>query len=123
MKATLFTLALLGSQPVILVSDRVPHLNVEALCNDTTATDQAMGLSEAQSVQACMRDETAAQQQLNSIWQTVTTSVRNQCEGEAEAGGFQSYVDLLTCVQMTGEANSMSSSTQLRGASKNRNKK
>ena len=57
MKATLFALALLGSEPVILVSDRVPVLNFEALCKNTTVV----------SADSCTRDETAAQQQLNNI--------------------------------------------------------
>ena len=76
MKAMLFTLTLLGSQPVILISDRLPELKYEALCNDSTVI----------SAKACMRDETAAQQQLNSIWQTTPSSVRDSCEAEAIAG-------------------------------------
>jgi hypothetical protein len=120
MKTTLLTLALLGSQSVILISDRVPHLNVEALCKDVTGIDVT---SDAKAVESCMHDETDAQQQLNSIWQTTPTSVRDPCEGEAAAGGIQSYVDLLTCIQMTDEAKSLSSSTPLKGASKNRNRK
>ena len=123
MKIVLVLFAVLGGQPIILVSDRVPHLNVEALCKDTTAVDQAMKLSNAQSLGSCMRDENAAQQQLDSVWQTTSISIRDRCEGEAVAGGFQSYVDLLTCIQMADDANSLSSPTSLRGASKNRNNK
>jgi hypothetical protein len=93
MKPTLFILALLGSEPVMLVSDRVPDLNYEALCKDATVI----------TTEACMRDETTAHQQLISIWQTTSPSVRNGCESEAVAGGYQSYVDLLTCIQMSGQ--------------------
>jgi len=122
MKAALLSLALLGNQTV-LVSDRVPQLNVEASCKETTATDKSMGLALPQSFESCMNDETAAQKQLVTLWPANPGSVRDQCEGEAVAGGIQSYVDLLTCIQMADWANPTSKvkATPLRGASKNRN--
>jgi hypothetical protein len=72
-----------------------------------------------------MRDEKDARQQLITLWPTSSASVRKECEGEATTGGSQSYVDLLTCMQITSEANALSSASAapLRGASKNRNKK
>jgi hypothetical protein len=121
MKAALLSLALLGSQGM-LVADRVPELNVEATCKATTATDKAAGLALAQSFEACMRDETTAQKQLVTLWQATSRTVRDECEGEATVGGIQSYVDLLTCIQMTDDANHPPQIT-LRGASKNRNAK
>jgi hypothetical protein len=101
MKVVLLSAALLGNQLVIPVSDRVPKLNVEALCKSTTADDKAMGLALAQSFTDCMRDETNAQQQLSTVWASTSGPVRDRCEGEAVAGGSQSYVDLLTCIRMT----------------------
>jgi hypothetical protein len=70
-----------------------------------------------------MRDENAAQQQLRPIWLTSSNEVRNQCEGEATAAGIDSYVDLLTCLQMAHAGKSPVPATNLKGASKNRNKK
>ena len=43
-------------------------------------------------------------------------------EIEAVAVGMQSYVDLLTCVQMTDWTGALTAGPRLRGASKNRNK-
>lgn len=125
MKAALLSLALLGSQPLLQISDRVPSLNVEALCKETSAVDKAMALSEAQNVSDCMRDELAAQQQLSELWGNAPGSVREQCEREATVAGVASYVDLLTCVQMSPDMTTSltSSPTPLRGASKNRNSK
>ncbi|PIT00542.1 hypothetical protein TSA1_07040 [Bradyrhizobium nitroreducens] len=123
MKIALLSLAMLGGQLVTPVSDRVPKLNVEATCKATVATDKAMGLDLAQSYDDCMRDEDAAQQQLASVWLANSDQIRNQCVGEATAGGSDSYVDLLTCMQMTDLAKSLAPATALRGASKNRNKK
>jgi hypothetical protein len=123
MKAALLLLAMLGSDAVIPVSDRVPELNVEALCKETAAADKAMGLAEPQSFADCMRDEKDAQQQLATVWPANPGPARERCEGEATAAGAQSYVDLLTCVQMTGTGGSPSTATPLKGGSKNRNKK
>jgi hypothetical protein len=123
MKIVLFSLAVLGSQPIVPVSDHVPRLDVEATCKASSDEDITAGLSKPQSLANCMRDETSAQQQLGTLWQTTTPSIRDRCEGEATAGGSQSYVDLLTCIQMTDDANFSSPSPPLRGASKNRNKK
>jgi hypothetical protein len=71
----------------------------------------------------CMNDETAAQKQLATLWPANSGSVRDQCEGEAVAGGIQSYVDLLTCIQMADWANPASKvkAILVHGASKNRN--
>ena len=123
MKAALLALSLLG-QPAIPVSDRVPVFNVEALCRDVSADDKASGLVLAQDASECERDEGLARQQLSSAWLTVPGPARDSCEGEAAPAGIQSYVDLLTCLQMTGWANpNPAPATPLRGASKMRNAK
>ena len=123
MKVALLSMAMLGSQLVTPVSDRVPKLNVEATCKASVATDKEMGLALPQSYDDCMRDENAAQQQLLPIWLTSSNELRNQCEGEATAAGSDSYVDLLTCLQMADATKSLVPATGLKGASKNRNKK
>lgn len=123
MKIALLSMAMIGSQLATPVGDRVPRLNVEATCKATVADDKAMGLVLAQTYDACMRDENAAQRQLMSVWSNRSDAIRNQCEGEATAAGMDSYVDLLTCLQMTDSVNVASSAVRLRGASKNRNNK
>lgn len=118
-------LGLAGVQTIVPISDRLPNFNIEGLCKATAADDAAMGLTLAQSVENCMRDETAAKQQLAAIWEQNAGAARNSCEGEAAAGPSesQSYVDLLTCMQMAGVANDASLAMNLRGGGKNRNKK
>ena len=124
MKIVLVSMAVIGSQLVTPVSDKVPKLNVEATCRAIVATDKEMGLSVTQSYDDCMHDENAAQDQLSPAWLATTNEVRHQCEGEATAAGNESYVDLLTCVQMADYAKSPSpSASLLTGASKSRNSK
>lgn len=123
MRVALLSLALLGQPVTIPVSDKVPVLNVEALCKATVEVDKAMGLTEAQSFSGCMDDETRAQQKLSTVWATTPSAVRNQCELTATTGGSQSYVDLLTCLQAEYiVAHPDAPPGSLRGASKDRNK-
>ena len=98
----------------ILVGDHVPKLSVEASCETVIAEN----LTEQQSYDECMRDENAAQEQLATIWLSTPGPVRDQCESEAVAGGYDSYVDLLTCMQMSNWANASHQKPALRGASK-----
>jgi hypothetical protein len=118
-KAALLALSLLG-QPPVPVSDRVPVVDVEALCSDVSAGDKASGL--ASDASACASDEKAAQQQLESIWATVPAAPRDSCESLAMSGGGRSYVDLLTCLQMAGWVKPAApDAAPLKGASKDRN--
>lgn len=100
-------------------SDRVPKLNVEATCRGAVETDKAMGLALPQSFDKCMADENAAQQQLEPIWSSYAASLRATCEGEATAVGTGSYVDLLTCLQMS-DGSVTSATRALKGASRKR---
>jgi hypothetical protein len=99
----------------------VPNLNVEANCKTTQEIDKT--LPEPQSYVACINDERVAQQQLGPVWPATPEAVRTQCYGEAVAGGIESYIDLLACIQMGGFGQSSTPAASLRGASKNRNKK
>jgi hypothetical protein len=124
MNVALLSIALvsqLGSPLVIQVGDLVPVINVEKTCKETAATDKAMNLDLPQSVENCVRDENAAQRQLAAIWSTYSASIRDRCTQEATLVGTGSYVDLLTCMQMTDPAK-LTPTPGLRGASKDRNK-
>ncbi|MBR0871380.1 hypothetical protein JQ633_13515 [Bradyrhizobium tropiciagri] len=109
MKAAFLALSLVG-QP-IPISDSVPNYDVAALCADVSADDKASGLSPDAS--KCVTDETAARQQLGSIWQTFPAGPRETCEILAGAG-VQSYVELLTCLQMNNWDSPSASAPALR---------
>ena len=115
----------LGTQPgsplVLPIADRVPVINVEKTCKDSTETDKSANIALPQSYQDCMRDENAAKDQLAGVWSTYPASVRASCQQEATLVGEGSYVDLLTCMQMTDPAK-LTPTMDLKGASKNRNK-
>lgn len=106
----------MGSQLLTPISDRVPELNVTVTCKDSVEADKAMGLVLPQSFDQCMSDENSALQQLRPIWSSYSPSIRTRCAGEAVAGGEESYVDLLTCLQMTDGTGTPV--TALKGASR-----
>jgi hypothetical protein len=106
-----------GTQLLTPVSDAVPKLNVEATCKKSVEADKEMGVNLAQGFDKCMSDENSARQQLGPIWSSYSAAVRTQCEGEATLLGEASYVDLLTCLQMT-DGSATTSANALKGASR-----
>ena len=110
-----------GSPLVIPVGDRMPVINVEKTCKDSFAADKAGGIVLAQPLENCLRDENDAKQQLDPVWLTYPAPLRERCEKEATLLGEGSYVDLLTCIQMSDPAK-ITPAMNLRGASKSRNK-
>jgi hypothetical protein len=122
MKVALLSLAVFGTELMTPVSDRVPELNVDALCKARSADDKKMQISEMESVADCLRDEKAAKQQLSTVWGSTSRPIRDRCEGEVLFSlGTRSYLDLISCIQIADDTKSISPATK--GTSKNRNTK
>jgi hypothetical protein len=81
----------------------IPELNVKAICKTRDANAKLFRSTTGQSIDECVHDEEAAKQQLNSLWITTAASIRSQCESEGHALGTTSYLDLVTCIQITDE--------------------
>jgi len=114
-------LSQIGSPLVMVAGDRVPVINVEKTCKDSSTADKEANIALAQPFDICMRDENDAKQQVNTVWSTYPAPVRERCTQEATLLGEGSYVDLLTCMQMSDPAK-LTPTMDLKGASKNRNK-
>jgi hypothetical protein len=98
MIASAFTALLLGSQLTInVVADTVPKLDVGPTCREESAAIQ----SDAQS---CMKDEQDAREQLVKQWTQFHSADKSTCVGLTETGGSSSYVELLTCLEMSSDA-------------------
>ena len=124
MIAALMSIALVsqsGSPLVIPIGDRVPVINVEKTCKDSVAANKEANIVLAEPLEKCMHDENDAKQRVNDIWSTFPAPVRERCERQATLLGEGSYVDLLTCIQMSDPAK-ITPAMDLRGASKNRNR-
>ena len=85
---------------------RVPELNIKALCEARAADAKRSNSTAGQTAAECEHDEEAAKQHLNTLWTSTSAATRNQCESEARSLGTLSYLDLVTCIQMTDEIKS-----------------
>jgi hypothetical protein len=80
----------------IAVSDSVPQFDITRECRfeggSTTTFDR------------CSRDETTALFQLRAKWAQFGSADQKICMSETTIGGFASYVELLTCLEMARDA-------------------
>jgi hypothetical protein len=100
-----------GASLVLSVADKVPEFDVSASCKAVAG----FGLTLSHSPEACISDENAAHAELKQKWDSYPVAVRNRCVDETMIGS-PSYVDILTCLQMTQDAEALNS--PLVGASK-----
>jgi hypothetical protein len=78
----------------------LPKLNFAASC---AALEQGNTVRES-----CMADEERARSKLANEWRQFAPAVQSECTKLSSQKGFQSYVELLTCLQMTQEAKGLS---------------
>jgi hypothetical protein len=99
MVASAFTALLLSSHVTLHVSDAVPKLDVGPTCRmESAAIDTG--------AQSCMKDEQDAQEQLVKGWARFNALDKNTCVALTQTGGSASYVELLTCLEMSRDARS-----------------
>jgi hypothetical protein len=88
---------LLGSHLILAAADVAPKLDVAPTCRAQASQIQ----TEAQS---CLKDEQDARESLVKEWQQFPAADKATCVDLTKAGGDSSYVELLTCLEMTGDA-------------------
>jgi hypothetical protein len=79
-------------------ADRLPAFNITQNCN-TEAAGSGVG-----SVPSCVKDENDAKGQLVKSWSAYSASDKRVCVEESTIGGDQSYVELITCLEMASGA-------------------
>jgi hypothetical protein len=62
----------------------------------------------------CSRDEAIALRQLQQAWTKFAGADKETCVGQTTIGGFASYVELLTCLEMAHDAASPNRTSMLR---------
>jgi hypothetical protein len=85
-------IAILATLSPIAVSDTVPKFDIVKECN--------LEGGPSVDVARCSRDEAAALRQLQEAWAQSAGADRKACTVEATIGGFASYVELLSCLEM-----------------------
>ena len=86
-------IAILATLSPILVSDTVPTFDIVKECRYEGGS--------AANVERCSQDETAALAQLRTEWAQFAGADQKTCMvTTTTTGGFASYVELLTCLEM-----------------------
>jgi hypothetical protein len=86
------SIAIMVTLSPIAVSDSVPQFNIVSECRfeggSTVTFDR------------CLQDETAALSELKMEWAQFSGTDQKTCMAATTTGGFASYVELLTCLEM-----------------------
>ena len=75
--------------------DEVPEFDIARNCKAETSGAAIEGPAH------CTSDETEAKNQLAKRWSSYGASQKKECVGESVIGGEKSYVELLTCLEMS----------------------
>jgi hypothetical protein len=92
--------------PIILTTSHLmlaaplPRLNIEPSCRVAAAASGTEGRDE----NACLSDERQARAKLQQQWHQFTGAERTHCLQLSRLGGYPSYVELLTCLQIAKDA-------------------
>jgi hypothetical protein len=96
MRLALLTTAIVVSLSTHGAAVDLPKLNFGANC---------AALQENQTIrESCMAEEERARARLANEWGQFAPAVQNECTRLSSMKGFQSYVELLTCLHMTQDA-------------------
>jgi hypothetical protein len=80
-------------------ADKLPAFDVVRNCKA-----EAAGSIAGDAGASCKREETEAKNELTKHWSQFDAPQKRFCIGESSTGGDQSYVELLTCLEMrTGQ--------------------
>ena len=79
--------------------DQVPTFDIERNCSSEASGDADIQRTKAD----CQRDEADAKKQVDQRWSGLSTDAKRECVEESSIGGDQSYVELLTCLQMSSD--------------------
>lgn len=97
-------LALLAAPavPGRALADAVPNLDIEKTCK--SANQASVGLSDNANEQGCLRSERDARKEAEKSWGSYKPAAKAQCESQFKAGGYPSYVEMVTCLELASGA-------------------
>ena len=105
-RCTLWCGVLLAAHSAV-AQDSVPNYNVKPECQ----FNQSL-IPSPESGKECLREEQAARVKLEQNWSSYPSGDKAECIGESSTGGSPSYVDLLTCLEMTADARALQRRTR-----------
>jgi hypothetical protein len=90
---------MLGGVLTVAATDNVPTLDTHPTC---AGADSIM--SGNRNIASCEHSEQQARDTLSTEWQKFPASDQRNCIAETNIGGFPSYVQVLTCLEMARDA-------------------
>ena len=91
-------LALLALAGPARAAEGPPKLDIESTCQ--SAASASVSLSDNASVEGCLRSEREAHREAERRWGDYTPAAKTQCEKQFQAGGYPSYVEMVTCLEL-----------------------
>jgi hypothetical protein len=80
------------------LADTVPDLDVETTCKSAQVANTS--ISDKANYDGCLRSEREAKREAERHWSSYTSAAKRQCESQFKAGGFPSYVEMVTCLEL-----------------------
>ena len=99
----------LGSSLITVAADNVPTLKVEPSCKAAGAAGLMMG----RTTESCMNDEKTAREELVKNWSSLSGDDKSHCLSMVSTGGGPSYVELLSCLEMSRDAKKIAQGRKL----------
>ena len=100
-------LALMSALLILVAADGPPRLDIAATCNSPGRAS----VSQESGSDGCVRSERSAGDELRKRWGEFSGSAKSQCSQQSRAGGFPSYVEMLTCLELASGAVPVTSPT------------
>jgi hypothetical protein len=104
-----FAAFVLGSSLITVAADNVPILKVEPSCKAAGAA----GLMLGRTAESCMNDEKSAREDLVKTWSSFSGDDKTHCLSMVSTGGAPSYVELLSCLEMSRDAKKIAQGRKL----------
>ncbi len=77
-------------------ADGPPSLDIDKTCRSAASA----GVNNNASQDGCLRSERSARDEVKRRWGEFTPAAKRQCEKQFDAGGFPSYVEMVTCLEL-----------------------
>jgi hypothetical protein len=86
--------------PIVILATLLPVAVTETVPKFDIARECRLEGGSTPDLNRCSRDEAAALERLKTEWAQLVGAEKKTCMGEITIGGFASYVELLTCLEM-----------------------
>jgi hypothetical protein len=95
--ALAITVALSNTAALAQPGAQMPTFNINRNCS----SEAAEGVDIQSTMAECVQDEVNAKKQLDQEWSKWGSNLKRECVAESAMGGDQSYVELITCLEMS----------------------